>query len=169
MKNNIKINILEYQPEYKSDFKSLNTAWLTKHFTVEAIDKKVLNNPEQFIINCGGKIWFAALMLDNRPSKIIGCIALKKSSSTDMELTKMAVDEHYQGYGVGKQLLAHVIHYFKQTDYSRLYLESNSKLQPAIGLYLKMGFVHKTADPQSVYQRADVLMEYVEPVPCKSS
>lgn len=66
---------------------------------LEDIDKYVLSNPEEAILNDGGKILFAVY-----GGKVIGTVALKKVDTDTMELTKMAVDENYQGIGAGKML-----------------------------------------------------------------
>ena len=74
----------------------------------------------------------------------------------------MAVTPAWQGRGLGRKLLEHVIHQARQLKAKRLYLETNSRLVPAIRLYESLGFRHLPADRviPSPYQRADVYMEF---------
>ncbi|HMT13008.1 MAG TPA: hypothetical protein PKA39_15475, partial [Ignavibacteria bacterium] len=44
------VEIVNYSPELKEHFRVLNYEWLTKYFTVEPEDKKLLEDPENEII-----------------------------------------------------------------------------------------------------------------------
>ena len=54
-----KVEIIAYQPKYAAHFYKLNVEWLEKYFYVEPYDQKVLSNPQQYIIDSGGFIFFA--------------------------------------------------------------------------------------------------------------
>ncbi|HEY0055396.1 MAG TPA: GNAT family N-acetyltransferase [Pedobacter sp.] len=144
--------LLSYKPEYKIHFEKLNKAWLEKYFSVEAIDKWVLENPEEAILKDGGKIFFVSLN-----DKIIGTVALMKVADQVFELTKMAVDEKYQGIGAGKFICLAAIDEGRKLGASKLNLYSQTNLKPAIGIYKKLGFVEVTIDTK--YARADIKME----------
>ena len=142
-------------------FRELNEAWIGKYFRLEDKDRITLNDPETHILNKGGQIFMA--LLDGEP---VGCCALLKMSDTTMEVAKMAVDEAYQGQGIGRAVLAAVIDYARQIRLHRLYLETNHTLTPAIALYESMGFRPVPEDRlvKSPYRRADVFMElWLEP------
>lgn len=158
------VSIVTYAPEFKADFKRLNTEWLEKYFYVEAIDDQVLSNPESCILNKGGEILFARY-----DGQIVGTVALMLDDQGRVELTKMAVTEQYQGLKIGQKLLDAAIARFKASGRSMLFLESNSRLKPAIRLYEKSGFVHRPRPESSHYQRADVYMEYTGPGSTKGS
>ncbi len=150
------LQIVDYSPIYREAFKALNVEWLEKYFYVEAIDEKVLSHPEDYIIAPGGHIFIA--LLNNEP---VGTVALIKDSEQRLELSKMAVTEKAQGFGVGRKLLKRALAFFRETTFETLFLESNSKLETAIQLYLSEGFAHKEKPGgESHYQRADVYMEY---------
>ena len=53
------IKIVDYQPEYKTAFKSLNEDWITQYFKMEASDYKYLDHPEENILDKDGQIFFA--------------------------------------------------------------------------------------------------------------
>lgn len=142
-------------------FRELNEAWISKYFRLEEKDRVVLGNPETYILAKGGQIFMALL-----DGETVGCCALLKMSDTTMEVAKMAVDERYQGQGIGRAVLAAVIDYARKNKLSRLYLETNHTLTPALKLYESMGFrpVPEDRVMKSPYRRADVYLElWLEP------
>lgn len=149
------IIISYYQPEKQPYFEKFNKAWLNKYFTIEPIDKFVLENPEDAILRNGGEILFAEYN-----GITVGTVALKKISDHEMELTKMAVDESYHGLGVGKALCAHAIARARELKVKKLTLYSQSILQSALAIYRKYGFYDVPVDNPK-YKRADVMMELV--------
>lgn len=158
------LRIVPFDPARREHFYRLNEAWLRKYFYVEAIDHRVLSNPETEIIARGGTILFAMLGDD-----VIGTCALMpegEGAAFDgtYELTKMAVDEQRQGLGIGRALMEAAIVEFQRRDGRRLFLETNSKLTPAVRLYESMGFEHQASlKPDSHYDRADVYMVWRDP------
>lgn len=148
------IEIIDYKPEYRSYFEQLNKAWLEKYFTVEPVDKYVLENPEEAILAQGGYILFARFQ-----DQIIGAVALKLMEPGVYEMTKMAVDETFQGIGAGKRLCAAAIEKAKEIKAERLILYSTRRLETAISIYHKIGFVEIPLEP-GVYERANIKMEY---------
>jgi len=150
------VEIISYSREYREDFFRLNRAWLDKYFELEPIDEQVLSKPEESIIKPGGEI-----LLAKYRGQIVGTVALIAQPNGQYELSKMAVDEEFQGLGIGKRLAQAAIECFKKRPMQTLYLESNRKLKPAISLYRKLGFV-EIEHPQgrSHYQRADIYMVY---------
>lgn len=147
------VSIIIYQDKYLEDFKRLNMEWLEKHHLTEPYDLEILNNPRGKIIDKGGCIFIA---VDN--NKVIGTAGLAKSSDTEYELVKMAVDPAARGKGVGKLLLTHCIEVAKQLKAEKLMLFSNSQLQTALNLYKQFGFVHIAVN-DSPMLTADVKME----------
>lgn len=151
------VEIIDYAPQYAADFKRLNIEWLERFFYVEEIDNVVLSDPQRHIIAPGGAIFLARLRGD-----IIGACALIDAGEGRLELSKMAVTPSSQGLGVGQRLIERAIAAFRAGPAALLFLESNSKLEPAIRLYLKSGFEHapKPASAEAHYQRANVYMEW---------
>ncbi|AUC81285.1 GNAT family N-acetyltransferase [Lacinutrix sp. Bg11-31] len=150
------INIIPFNNTYSKDFYNLNIEWLKNFFYVEPYDEEVLSNPEKHIINKGGFIFFAKLN-----STIVGTYALIPLPKQDAyELTKMAVSPEHRGLKIGQQLLDHCIAYAKTTQFNRLLLYSSTKLENAIYLYRKFGFVEIELEYNSPYKRSDIKMEY---------
>jgi ribosomal protein S18 acetylase RimI-like enzyme len=152
--NMTNIEIIEYQSTYQPSFERLNKAWLETYFTVEPIDRYVLEQPEEAILKPGGVI-----MLARYVNEIIGTVALKVVEPGIYEMTKMSVDEAYQGLGAGKKLCAAAIAKAKEIKAKRLLLYTTSVLETAISIYRKQGFVDIPLEP-GVYERANVKMEY---------
>ncbi len=158
------LRIVPFDPALREHFYRLNEAWLRKYFYVEEIDHRVLSNPESEIIARGGTILFAML-----GDEVIGtCALMPEIEGADVEgtyeLTKMAVDEQRQGLGIGRALMEAAIIEFKRRDGRRLFLETNSKLTPAVRLYESMGFEHQASmKPDSHYDRANVYMVWRDP------
>jgi ribosomal protein S18 acetylase RimI-like enzyme len=72
----------------------------------------------------------------------------------------MGVSPKTQGLGIGYLLGRACIEKARALGARRVYLESNTRLKPAINLYHKLGF-RKVAGPPSPYERCDIQMELV--------
>ncbi|MBT5384884.1 MAG: GNAT family N-acetyltransferase [Kordiimonadaceae bacterium] len=149
-----KVRIVPFDIKFRDDWRYINQQWIEKLFVMEELDIIQLNNPEKFILNTGGEIYFA--LLNDLP---VGAIALKLHEGKRFELSKMGVLPKAQGHGIGKLLVAKVLEQFALRGGEELFLETNSSLTPAITLYKKMGF-KKTEPPQNTpYNRADYFMK----------
>ena len=147
------LKIIPYQKEYAKNFYDFNIEWLQKYFYVEPYDENVLSNPEKYIINKGGFVFFA--QLDNT---IVGTVALMPTKDGLFELTKMAVSPKYRGHKIGQQLLQHCISFAKEKGLESLILYSSRKLENAIYIYHKYGFIEVPVEKDSPYQRSDIKM-----------
>lgn len=146
--------MIEYRPEYQPHFERLNRAWLEEYFSVEAVDRRVLEHPDEAILNNGGRIFFAEI-----DGNIIGTVALRWLSPGVLELTKMAVDKNYRGLGAGKALCRHAIQQARLMNAGRLILYSQTILGAALHIYRQCGF-HDIPLERGIYARADVMMEF---------
>src|SRR4051812_29208848 len=147
------IIIIEYSGRYNEDFAALNKAWLQKYFTVEPVDEKIFANPEEYIIGNGGYIFFA-----KSDDAIAGTFALIKIEDGVFELSKMAVDEKFQGQKIGSKMIEFSLEKAKELGARKVILYSNKALKPAIHLYNKFGFKEVPLGTVE-YTRADIKME----------
>lgn len=145
--------IKDYTEQYQPDFKRLNVAWIETYFQLEEKDLQTLNNPQTYIINQGGHILVALYQ-----GEVVGTCALLKIDEATYELAKMAVGPKAQGKGIGWLLGKASIRKAKDLGASKVFLESNTVLQPAINLYRKLGFQKVTGIP-SPYKRSNIQME----------
>jgi len=147
------MEIVEFAPEHAAAFKALNEAWISKYFVLEAKDREVLDDPQGKILAKGGRIFMAI-----QGGEAVGCVALLKMADGGYEVAKMTVSETLRGSGLGRQLMDRCIAAGAEDGVPRLYLETNSSLGPALGLYRAMGF-RDLAPTDTPYARADVFME----------
>jgi DNA-binding MarR family transcriptional regulator/N-acetylglutamate synthase-like GNAT family acetyltransferase len=149
------VQIVEYNDRYQSVFRALNEEWISSYFKMEEADYKALDKPKEYILDRGGKIFVA--LYENEP---VGVCALIKMDDPDydFELAKMAVSNKCQGKNIGWLLGQAVTNAAKELGASKIYLESNTILKPAINLYQKLGFSKVVGRP-TPYERCNIQME----------
>lgn len=155
LRESSEVIIADYQPRYKAAFRELNEAWITQYFEMEPSDHKYLDHPEKNIIARGGFVLFA--LYKERP---VGTCALIKMDDHTFELAKMAVSDEVKGKGIGYLLGIAAAEKAKTAGATKLYLESNTRLTPAMNLYQKLGFKKITGKP-SPYERSNIQMELI--------
>jgi GNAT superfamily N-acetyltransferase len=146
------VEILEYESAHQEWFEKLNRAWIEKYFFMEPLDFEILQDPDTHLIRKGGRIFMASFN-----DEMVGTVGLKHLGSGVFELTKMAVDERFQGKKIGRALAEAAIEGAKQSGAKKIILYSNTKLQPAMALYYKLGFKEIPLD--GPYKRTDIKME----------
>lgn len=142
-----------YSIAYKDVFHHLNRKWLEAYFVVEPVDVKALTDPDGYILNSGGEIWFAV-----QHGEAVGCYALKHDGDGVFEFTKYAVDPKAQGTGIGRALMDHATERFQARGGTRLYLETNTVLETAMTMYLKNGWTQVEPERVSPYARCNCTM-----------
>jgi len=149
------IRIVEYRPEYQPSFKRLNEEWITRWFEMEEADYKSLDRPQEYILDTGGHILIA--LCEDEP---VGTCALIRMNADTYELAKMSVSSQVRGKGIGFLLGQATIQKARSLGARRLYLESNTILEPAVRLYRKLGF-QEIQGATSPYERCDIQMELI--------
>lgn len=150
------MEIVDYAPRFQTAFKRLNVEWIESHWQLEEADHRTLDDPQTHIIGPGGHIFIA---LDGSPDnrRAVGTCALMRISETSFELAKMAVNPASQGLGIGAALGYAVIDKARALGAAKLFLDTNTILEPAIRLYDKLGFKEFVGEP-SPYERCNVQM-----------
>lgn len=148
------IKIIPFEEKFTKDFKRLNMEWLEGYNLFEPADLKHLHNPQQSIVNRGGKIFIAT-----EGNKAVGTCAIIIKDKNTVELAKFAVSNTSQGKGIGKRLAIESIKMAKDMGAEIIILVSNSKLSTAIRLYESLGFEHAPLPQDIDYETADVYME----------
>ncbi|WPX41548.1 bifunctional helix-turn-helix transcriptional regulator/GNAT family N-acetyltransferase [Akkermansia sp. N21116] len=149
------IAIVPYEPRYQPVFRSLNEEWITAHWQMEKSDYKALDHPQEYILDKGGYIFVA---LD--AGAPVGVCALCKLDDPDYdyELAKLAVSPKAQGKGIGILLGETVIRKAMELGAQKIFLESNTILEPATHLYRKLGFQELKGHHLS-YARGNIQMK----------
>ena len=150
----MQIEIITFKKDYSKDFYDLNIEWLETYFYVEDFDKEVLSNPKQYIIDPGGHIFF---LLEG--DVVLGTVALMKADAGVFELTKMAVLKTMRGRKIGQKLMQHCIDFAVNNGFKKIFLYSNTKLENAIYIYRKYGFIEIPVEKDSPYERSNIKME----------
>ncbi|MEL6142329.1 MAG: helix-turn-helix domain-containing GNAT family N-acetyltransferase [Bacteroidota bacterium] len=148
------VQMVDFEPDHAEAFRDLNFQWIEQYFTIEEADRAALEHPQSYILDKGGHIIIA--LLAGEP---VGTCALIKMDSLeyDYELAKMAVAPRAQGLGIGFQLGEAILKKASVLGANTVYLESNTKLQPALALYRKLGF-EEVVGQSSPYARANIKM-----------
>ncbi|MBW4466454.1 MAG: helix-turn-helix domain-containing GNAT family N-acetyltransferase [Pegethrix bostrychoides GSE-TBD4-15B] len=147
------VELVDYSPAFHEDFQRLNCEWIGEYFELEAADHQALHAPEQKILRPGGHIYIALIN-----DEAVGTCALIKLDDDRYELAKMAVTAAARGKGIGWLLGQAIIQKARDLGAKRIFLESNTKLKPAINLYQKLGF-RKVIRQPSPYERCNIQME----------
>ena len=153
------LRIVEFRDELAGAFHDINAEWINSMFVMEDVDRDVLQNPRETIIEPGGVILFAEL----EGQGIVGAGALRWSEPGQLELTKMGVKSGLRGLKAGEFLLDALIERAATMNPDRLYLLTSKRCEAAIHLYEKSGFEHDAELLEVArhhYDRCDVAMTY---------
>jgi ribosomal protein S18 acetylase RimI-like enzyme len=147
------LKIVPFNKDYKPAFEFLNRAWIEEYFIIEEEDLKTLQNPESYILEDGGEVFFAIL-----DGEVVGTAAMIQTDKGIYELAKMAVARQFQGLGIGKKLLSRCIDFSKEREATEIFLITNDSLKPALSLYLSFGFVLNDQNDDNRYERGNTKM-----------
>jgi putative acetyltransferase len=89
----------------------------------------------------------------SREGAIVGMGGLYPRGQGVAELRKMYLRKEARGRGLGKMLLTHILARARELGFSRIELETSSKLIEAIGLYKSFGF--RPFAPEHIACRCD--------------
>ena len=146
--------IRPFRPGDEAAFRDINIEWIERIFAVEQKDRDVLGNPAKYILDPGG-----AILLAVDGDTPLGVVALMVMGEGSVELAKMGVRPEAQGKGAGRMLVTGAVAKAREMGMRRVYIETNSKLGPALKLYHDAGFQPVRETIPSPYARADVQLE----------
>lgn len=150
------VSVRPFRPGDEAAFKALNLAWIEPLFAVEPSDLAQLDDPQTQIIDRGGQVLIAEI--DGLAVGTAGLVAAHETGK--LELVKMSAREDLRGTGIGKALMAACVETAREMGASCIWLESNRKLDAALGLYRAAGFRELDADElkDTPYSRCDIQM-----------
>lgn len=119
---------------------------------MEPSDEAELGDPGAHFVATGGQVLFLLT-----GETVVGTAAVARHGDT-WELAKMTVAEAHRGKGYGDRLLTESIAHVKNAGGSVVELVSNTKLESAIRLYRRHGFVEMPLQPGEIYARANIRM-----------
>ena len=149
------MDLVSYNPKYKTNFIDLNTAWIKNNFGfLEEADIKTFQTIEEEIAE-GAMIFFAV-----EHDLVLATCMTRPLDEETWEICKLATDVQYQGHGAGSMLFKRCMEYAIANNAKRLFILSNSKLKPALHIYKKYGFEEIKLDDYE-YSRGDIAFEYI--------
>lgn len=142
-------------PDDAGAFKSLNEEWITRLFTLEDEDRRILNDPQAEIIDRGGSVLLARIN-----GRAIGCVALVPGLPGVFELGKMSVAPGLRNQGIGRKIVVAAIDEARRIGADSIFLGSSTRLPAAVHLYESVGFSRVTREQLGPlpYARADIFM-----------
>ncbi len=147
------VAIVPFRVDHAEAYYQLNRLWLDEHALYESADEPYLVDPLGTIVNPGGAVFVA-----EHQGSVVGTAAVAPYGTDTMELLKLTVEPGMRGSGLGRRLVEACMAHARSDGARRLVLVSNSKLQAALRLYERMGFVHAPLPPDVPYATADVFM-----------
>ena len=134
--------VRDYTPNDAAVFRDLNLAWVEAFFTVEDEDRAQLEDPQTHILDKGG-----AILIAEYEGEAVGTVGLVPGHGDGvLELIKMSARSDIQGKGIGRALMDAAIERSRAMGASKVWLETNTKLEAALALYRKSGFRELTGD-----------------------
>jgi putative acetyltransferase len=143
--------VVPYQERWREAFERLNRAWIETYFTLEDADREVFADPAGKILAPGGEIFFVV-----EGDEVLGTCAVLPHSADVHEIAKMAVAAEARGRGFGDLLMDACVAFSREAGVREIVIVSNTRLQPAIRLYQKHGFVRVPFEDDGRYARADI-------------
>lgn len=89
---------------------------------------------------------YGSLLIAYKDNKPAGCIALQPLKEKDVcEMKRLYVCPEYRNKGIADALVEKLLTEAKEKGYKKMVLDTLERLQPAIKLYVKHGFVNTSA------------------------
>ncbi len=153
------LEVVTFVDKLAPDFSRLNEDWINEYFEMEAADRRTLDNPRSAIVDTGGEVVFVIDRDMAGGRTVLGTCAIVRKDDAVCELAKMAVSKSARGRGIGRIIGHETIRIATEMGFSKMFLETNSILKPALALYRSLGFKQMAPPFESDYGRADVYME----------
>lgn len=148
--------IVPFTPALQTKFAEIWVPWLTSMTgkDPEPEDLLAVGDPETFYIQTGGAVLFA--MQEGEP---IGVVAVKSLTGGVYEFCKLVVLEHVRGLGVGREMVLSCVDFARNQGGRLLMLQSFKRLEVAVGMYERMGFVQMEPPYEMVVlSRTEIIM-----------
>ncbi len=108
--------------------------WIDNDLSFQQVDEELAGFPKKYEEPDG------SFFIAKDGKNVIGCIGLKKIQSGICEMKRLFVKDEYKGRGLGKELIKTLIEEAKKKGYSKMRLDTLSKMKSAQRLYKEFGF-----------------------------
>jgi GNAT superfamily N-acetyltransferase len=149
---------LEIRPvdaAHRDAFAAIWVPWLKETIGLDPEPEDVLAmaDPAAYYGRSGGEALLALL-----DGEVVGAVALKGLGPSGFEFCKLVVTEAARGHGVGRALVEACLDFCAHRR-ATLWLQSFNRLEVALGLYRRMGFLDTPPPAEmSVLARTEVIM-----------
>ena len=143
------IAIVPYEDRWFEQWRALSMDWLREYDLLEPADLHLLDHPRETALDPGGAIYLA--VEDDVP---VGTASLLPAGDSVWEIVKLTVRRDRRGRGIADRLMAAALEGVRARGGHTALLFTNSRLEAAIGLYRKWGFL-ETAHRGSNYCESD--------------
>ncbi len=126
--------------------------WLGMDLRFQDIDKEFKVFKKMYSAPIGSFIYL------KNGDEIVGGVGVRMLEAGICEMKRLYIYNNHQGMGYGKLLCNEIISISKSLGYSKMRLDTVSKLESAIALYEKMGFRYIP----KYYENPDVTAKYME-------
>lgn len=150
------MEVAEYSEGYRDAFVELNTAWLERFYTVEPVDREMMDHVDD-LVEKGAMVFFAK----DGDNVMATCMTMPIGDGV-WEICKLAAVGQYTGTGAGSSVFSACMQYAISKGARKLSLISCRALKPAIHIYEKYGF--KEVPLNKAFwgaEKADIEMEYI--------
>jgi putative acetyltransferase len=97
------------------------------------------------------------VLIETASGRLVGTVGLAPRSAGVVELRKLYLDAGFRGRGVGRALLRHAMHVAREMGFQRMILETTSRLETALRLYVREGFRPSEEPPNAC--RCEIVLE----------
>ncbi|WP_158915801.1 N-acetyltransferase [Caulobacter sp. S45] len=143
-------------PDQTAAFGALWIPWLKSTVGVapEPEDLRAMADPQTFYGESGG-----CALLARVDDVVVGAVAVKGLGAAGFEFCKLVVTERARGHGAGRALVVASLRFAEARGGPWLYLQSFNRLEVALSLYRRMGFVDAPApEEMRVLGRTEIVM-----------
>jgi tRNA pseudouridine38-40 synthase len=130
---NLNFEIVEAELNEMPEIKNLMVAYqkfLGVDLCFQGFEKELESLPDPYF----------SILLAKMNHEILGIVALKKRSESEVEFKRLFVPEINKGYGLGKMLLSRALIISKEKGFRVVKLDTLARLETANHLYFELGF-----------------------------
>jgi GNAT superfamily N-acetyltransferase len=142
---------------HRDDLAAIWVPWLrdTMGLVPQAEDLEAMADPAAYYGRSGG-----IALLAHLDGSVVGGVALKGLGLSGFEFCKLVVTDGARGLGAGRALVEACLELCAERGAPALWLQSFNRLEVALGLYRRMGFIDAPPPPEmTVLGRTDIVMK----------
>lgn len=148
------MKIIPFEEKYRQDFIDFNTDWIESYFGfLEEHDKETFDKIDEEL-DRGAMIFFAV----ENDVALATCMAMPMEGTT-WEICKLGSNKKLPHKGAGSAVFEAAMDWALTHGAEKLFILSNSCLQPALHIYRKFGFEEVKLENYG-YVRGNIAFEY---------